>query len=222
MADFMSISRKTYFAIQISCFMNHWFLRSGLLGSRQNQLIFIKIAAWRMGSNPDLSSAPAPGHHFISWAPLTYTAWDGVIPLGQGVWHGLAADGRGTLEQVTWVTLKSNYGTCRELEPILLPYLGSGTELHCVSLVRGTAGEVKHREPVCQSDRREDGRRCRRTPMSVSLFVRSKPRGTSVSPFPPMVSLGITTEVSLRCWEMRRISACVGSLTFKRLKLIKN
>lgn len=68
-----------------------------------------------MGSNPDMSSAPAPGHHFISWAPLTYTAWDGVIPLGQGVWHGLAADGRGTLEQVARVTLKSNYGTCREL-----------------------------------------------------------------------------------------------------------
>ena len=49
----------------------------------------------------------------------------------------------------------------------------------------------------------DDGRRCRVDTKSVSLFVRSQPRGTSVSPFPPAVTLGITTEVSLR-WEVGR------------------
>lgn len=32
-------------------------------------------------------------------------------------------------------------------EPILLPYLGSGTELHWVSLVRGTAGDKTQNKP---------------------------------------------------------------------------
>ena len=53
-------------------------------------------------------------------------------------------------------------------EPILLPYLGSGTELHCVSLVRGTAGEEaaeSHRV------RAECNRRERRGPVALAVYV---------------------------------------------------
>lgn len=39
-------------------------------------------------------------------------------------------------------------------EPILLPYLGSGTELHCVSLVRGTAAGKAHNTAEGSSPRR--------------------------------------------------------------------
>lgn len=49
----------------------------------------------------------------------------------------------------------------------------------------------------------EIGRDAGWTSMSVSLLVRSEPRGTSVSPFPSAVTLGITTEASLR-WEVGR------------------
>lgn len=60
----------------------------------------------------------------ISWALLTYTAWDGVVPLGQSIWHRLTADGCGALQQVTWVTLESDDGACRELRTNPSPISG--------------------------------------------------------------------------------------------------
>lgn len=138
--------------------------------------------------------------------PLTYTAWDGVIPLGQGVWHRLAADGRGTLEQVTRVTLKSNDGTCRELrtDPPPISGLWDRTALRVAGAWNGWGSKTQRTSvsewSVARVTAEEMGVDAGQT---VSLFVRSEPWGTSVSPFPPVVSLGITTEVSLR-WEVGR------------------
>lgn len=46
---------------------------------------------------------------------LTHTAGDRVVPLCQGIGHGLAVERRGTLKQVSRVALESDDGAGRKL-----------------------------------------------------------------------------------------------------------
>lgn len=122
MVDLVSIKKENIFCTCKSHVSGNIDLKVGAIGLWTKSIDLHKDKQvrslhedWQKSLTLTWGSDPAPGNHFISWVPLTYTAWDGVIPLGQCIRHRLAADGSGTLEQVTWVTLKSNYGTCREL-----------------------------------------------------------------------------------------------------------
>lgn len=54
-------------------------------------------------TDDDLPSA------FFNAGYLTYTGWCGCIPLCEGTWHGLTADGAGSFQQITWTALEADH-----------------------------------------------------------------------------------------------------------------
>lgn len=52
---------------------------------------------------------------------LTSTRGHGAVPLGQGIGHGLAPDGAGAVQRVTWIAFKQHHLANAEVVPYPLP-----------------------------------------------------------------------------------------------------